>query len=181
MSAKKDKPESPDEEGQPVEVGGPAATQNVGGPTPDTTKKLKEMGRRVPDAGGVKIGDLVNVKTRPGTAPSDAVYRVRDVSHDKGRLFASVENYPDTSAGVFGSFHIDDLEPDRTGAADRDGPGGHPPPTEDQRKAAEAATEQRRRVDEDAAKALDAEQKRAEQERDRQRGDLKHARRGHHE
>ena len=136
-------------------------------------------------ADGITIGSLVRVRARPATSteparlPSDVVYRVKDVSHDKGRLFASVENFPDPSAGVFGSYHLEDLEA-APAAELPEGPGGHPAPTEEQRKAAEAALAQRRKVDEDAARAVEAENKRAADLAAAQRAELKKTR-GHHE
>lgn len=160
---------------------GPPQTNEEGGPTPDTPKKLHAIGRQVPGAGGIKIGDLVSVKSKPGTPPSDVVYRVRDVSHDRGRLFASVENYPDPSAGVFGSFHIEELEAPHNHPTDKEGPGGHPAPTAEEEKRYEAAVAHRKKVDEDAAKAIEAENKRLADEQARQRGELRASRRGHHE
>lgn len=113
----------------------------------------------------IKIGDVVCLAARPGQPPSDALYKVRDLSHDKGRLFACVEAFPDTTGqGHLGSFFLEDLQlaPAEAVAAiaAEEGPGGHPPPTEAERKKWAAHREE---LDKKAAAAAKAEEKAAAQ------------------
>lgn len=114
--------------------------------------KAHEAARRTP-AGDIKVGDLVRRKAQPGEPPADTLYQVKDVSHDKGRLFASVAMYPDPSAGTIGSFHIEELELAKDAKEVKAGPGGHPPPTEAEEKAAAAHRAEVDRKAELAAKA----------------------------